>query len=101
MLPQSCDAEKPRVADIPKFQMNGSAGASPSRGKIQKRGRFAMQKHLLSRSVIVTGFGVTFLFVLFEGFFGKNQADHWQVLQYPNGRVEIRNRPGWYPTYFA
>lgn len=60
-----------------------------------------MQKHLLSRSVIVTGFGVTFLFVLFEGFFGKNQADHWQVLQYPNGRVEIRNRPGWYPTYFA
>ena len=60
-----------------------------------------MQKHLLGRSVVIAGFGVTFLFVLFEGFFAKNQADHWQVLQYPNGRVEIRNRPGWYPTYFA
>ncbi len=60
-----------------------------------------MKKHLISRSVIIAGFGVTFLFVLLYTFFAKNQADHWQVLQYPNGRVEIRNRPGWYPTYFA
>jgi hypothetical protein len=60
-----------------------------------------MKKQMLSRSVIVAGFGVTFLFVFCATFFGKNQADHWQVLQYPNGHVEIRNRPGWYPTYFA
>lgn len=60
-----------------------------------------MNKNLMSRSVVVAGFGVTLIFTLFWTFFAKNQADHWQVLQYPNGRVEIRNRPGWYPTYFA
>ncbi|WP_373652031.1 hypothetical protein [Schlesneria sp. DSM 10557] len=60
-----------------------------------------MKSHILSRSVLVSGFSITFLFVLFATFFAKNQADHWQVLQYPNGQVEIRNRPGWYPTYFA
>ncbi|MES2789196.1 MAG: hypothetical protein V4719_06205 [Planctomycetota bacterium] len=60
-----------------------------------------MKKNLMSRSIVFAGFGVTFLFVLFGTCFAKNQADHWQVLQYPNGRVEIRNRPGWYPTYFA
>lgn len=60
-----------------------------------------MNKTLTSRSVIAAGFGVTALFVLIGTCFSKNQADHWQVLQYPNGRVEIRNRPGWYPTYFA
>lgn len=61
-----------------------------------------MQKSaLLSRSIVVSGFGVTLMFVLFSTLFAKNQADHWQVLQYPNGVVEIRNRPGWYPTYFA
>ena len=60
-----------------------------------------MKTSLLSRSVIAAGFSVTALFALFETFFAKNQADHWQVLQYPNGRVQIRNRPGWYPTYFA
>ena len=60
-----------------------------------------MQKSLMSRSIVFAGFGVTFLFALFGTFFAKNQADHWQVLQYPNGQVEIRNRPGWYPTYFA
>ena len=60
-----------------------------------------MRSNIISRSVLVTGFGITFLFALFATFFAKNQADHWQVLQYPNGKVEIRNRPGWYPTYFA
>ena len=60
-----------------------------------------MNKKLMSRSVVVAGFGVTAMFVLFGTSFAKNQADHWQVLQYPSGRVEIRNRPGWYPTYFA
>lgn len=60
-----------------------------------------MKQHLMSRSIVFAGFGVTFLFILFWTFFGRNQADHWQVLQYPNGKVEIRNRPGWYPTYFA
>ena len=60
-----------------------------------------MNTKIFSRSVIVAGFGVTALFALFGSFFAKNQADHWQVLQYPNGRVEIRNRPGWYPTWFA
>jgi hypothetical protein len=59
------------------------------------------KSHFVSRSVIVAGFGVTALFVLFGSFFGKNQADQWQVLQYPSGTVEIRNRPGWYPTWFA
>lgn len=60
-----------------------------------------MKTNLFSRGVMVAGFGVTALFVLFESFFGRNQADHWQVLQYPSGQVEIRNRPGWYPTWFA
>ena len=60
-----------------------------------------MKKHLIGRSVVIAGFGVTFLFVLFWTCFAKNQADHWQVLQYPNGMVQIRNKPGWYPTYFA
>ncbi len=60
-----------------------------------------MKKHLVSRSIVVSGFGVTFLFVLLYTMFAKNQADHWQVLQYPNGQVSIRNKPGWYPTYFA
>ena len=60
-----------------------------------------VKTNYLSRSVIVAGFGVTALFALFETFFAKNQADHWQVLQYPSGQVEIRNRPGWYPTWFA
>ena len=60
-----------------------------------------MKQKLLSRSVVIAGFGVTTLFVLFWTLFAKNQADHWQVLQYPNGQVSIRNRPGWYPTYFA
>lgn len=60
-----------------------------------------MKTHLLSRSVVIAGFGVTFLFVLSCTFFAKNSADHWQVLQYPNGKVAIRNRPGWYPTFFA
>ena len=60
-----------------------------------------MKPNFISRSMLVTGFGITFVFALFATFFAKNQADHWQVLQYPNGKVEIRNRPGWYPTYFA
>jgi hypothetical protein len=62
---------------------------------------FPMKKNLMSRSVVIAGFGVTFLAALFWTLFAKNQADHWQVLQYPNGKVEIRNRPGWYPTFFA
>ena len=60
-----------------------------------------MKTNMFSRSIVVAGFGVTALFTLFGTFFAKNEADHWQVLQYPNGRVEIRNRPGWYPTWFA
>lgn len=60
-----------------------------------------MKKNLISRSVVAAGFGVSFFCVLLWTLFAKNQADHWQVLQYPNGAVEIRNRPGWYPTYFA
>lgn len=60
-----------------------------------------MKRKLMSRSIVVAGFGATFLFALSSTFIAKNQADHWQVLQYPNGRVEIRNRPGWYPSWFA
>lgn len=60
-----------------------------------------MKTKLASRGILVTGFGVGLLFVFVTTFFSKNQADQWQVLQYPNGHVEIRNRPGWYPTYFA
>lgn len=73
----------------------------PTRHKTPDTKNQIMKTHFISRSIIIAGFGVTFLFVLFETCFGRNEADHWQVLQYPNGRVEIRNRPGWYPSYFA
>lgn len=39
--------------------------------------------------------------IIFAGMVGSNDDQNWQVVQYPNGTVKIKNEPGWYLTYFG
>lgn len=55
----------------------------------------------LRRSIAIAALTVIGSFFWIELFVGKNDIHTWQVLQYPNGSVEIRNRPGWYTRWFA
>ncbi|RLI65415.1 MAG: hypothetical protein DRO67_02715 [Candidatus Asgardarchaeum californiense] len=48
--------------------------------------------------VAVAVVAVIFLFI---GGFAKNNDQNWQVVQYPNGTVTIRDKAGWYPRWFA
>lgn len=38
---------------------------------------------------------------LFSSIVGTNDDQNWQVVQYPNGTVEVKNKPGWYLTWFG
>lgn len=38
---------------------------------------------------------------LFAGLIGKNDDQNWQVLQFPNGSVEVINTPGYYARWFG
>lgn len=60
-----------------------------------------MKKSYLGRGMLIAGFSVGLIFTLICTMFGKCDAHEWHVLQYPTGSVEIRNKPGWYMTYFA
>jgi len=48
--------------------------------------------------------GIIFFIVIIAmlaGGVGKNDAQNWQVIQSVSGNVEIRDRAGWYPKWFA
>lgn len=53
--------------------------------------------------VKLIAFGVILAVALgiFSGMVGSNDDQNWQVVQYPNGSVEIKNKPGWYLTWFG
>lgn len=53
------------------------------------------------RSVVAALVIIVATYVFFGTFVGKNDLHTWQVLQYPSGNVEVRNRPGWYFTWGA
>jgi hypothetical protein len=55
----------------------------------------------LGRSVLFASLSVFALYAFCIVFVGKNDLHTWQVLQYPSGNVEVRNRPGWYFTWGA
>jgi len=46
-------------------------------------------------------FAVLIVLSLFFGAIGKNDDQNWQVLQYPNGNVQVINTPGYYLKWFG
>lgn len=56
------------------------------------------------KSIFSLIFAVVALIVVvavLAGGIGKNEAQNWQIVQYPNGNVTVRDRAGWYPKWFA
>lgn len=54
------------------------------------------EKSWFRRSLAIAAFTFVGVWVIVEALIGKNDLHTWQVLQYPNGTVEVRNMPGWY-----
>lgn len=50
---------------------------------------------------VLTFFSILIVIGLFNGMVNRNDDQNWQLVQYPNGSVEVRNEPGWYTSWFA
>jgi len=61
----------------------------------------ASQKIWIKRSLILAAVSLVATFFFVEVLVGKNSMHTWQVIQYANGDLEIRNRPGWYVKWLA
>lgn len=52
-------------------------------------------------SYIIMGFVALLVLTILIGGIGKNDAQNWQFIQYPTGKIVIRDNPGFYFRCFA